>query len=137
METITFDKDIKVFYITATSFPDGALAAHQKLHALIPFTTDRRYFGVSRPENGMQIIYKAAAEELEPGEGEKLKLETLILKKGKYISLIIHDFIKDIPAIQKTFNLLISQPDIDPQGYCVEEYIDQKDMLCMVKLADK
>jgi hypothetical protein len=130
METITFDKDIKVFYITATSFPE-------KLHALIPFTIDRRYFGVSRPENGGQIIYRAAAEELETGEGEKLKLETLILKKGKYISLIIPDFVNDIPAIEKTFNLLTSQPDIDPQGYCVEEYIDQKDMICMVKLADK
>ncbi len=123
-------------YITASSFPDGVLAAHQKLHTLIPFTTDRRYFGLSRPENGGQIVYRASAEELEPGEGEKLKLETLILKKGKYISLIIHDFMKDIPAIEKAFNLLTSQPDIDPQGYCVEEYINQKDMLCMVKLKD-
>jgi len=136
METITFDKDITVMYVTASSFPDGVLEAHQKLHALIPFTTDRRYFGVSRPENGGQIIYKAAAVELEPGEGGKLNLETLILKKGKYISLIIHDFMKDIPAIQKTFNLLISQSNIDPQGYCVEEYINQNDMLCMVRLKD-
>ncbi len=134
METITVDKDITVFYITAKSFPDGVLEAHQTLHALIPFTTERRYFGVSRPENGV-ISYKAAAEEMEPGEAKKLNLHTLILKKGKYISLIIPDFMKDIPAIQRTFNQLLAQPGLDPQGYCVEQYID-KDMLCMIRLAD-
>jgi len=43
---------------------------------------------------------------------------------------------KDIPAIQKAFNLLIAQPGLDPEGYCVEQYINQKDMICMVRLAD-
>jgi len=135
METRTINQDIKVMYIAATSFPDGVLAAHQQLHALIPYSDDRKYFGLSRPENG-QIIYKAAAEELKTGEAEKLNLETLILKKGKYISLTIHDFMKDIPAIQKAFNQLLEYPGIDPQGYCVEQYIDQKDLICMVRLAD-
>jgi predicted transcriptional regulator YdeE len=135
METLTFDKDIKVMYVTASSFPNGVMAAHQKLHGLIPFSADRKYFGVSRPENGA-IAYKAAAEEKEAGEAEKLNLETLILKKGRYISLTIHDYMKDIPAIEKAFNQLTSQPDIDPQGYCVEEYINQNDMLCMVRLKD-
>jgi hypothetical protein len=135
METIKIDQDIKVMYIAASSFPDGALAAHQQLHSLIPFTTDRKYFGVSRPENGA-IAYKAAAEEKQAGEAEKLNLETLVIKKGNYISLIIHDYVKDIPAIEKTFSQLISQPGIDPQGYCVEEYITQNDMLCMVRLND-
>ena len=66
METITLNNDIKVFYITAKSFPDGVLDAHNKLHALVPFSTDRKYFGISRPENGT-IYYKAAAEEINPG----------------------------------------------------------------------
>ena len=58
METTIVDKDIKVFYKTAKSFPDGVLSAHQTLHALIPFTTDRRYFGISRPENGAIVPIK-------------------------------------------------------------------------------
>ena len=135
METRTINQDIKVMYTAATSFPDGVLAAHQQLHALIPYSDDRKYFGLSRPENG-QIIYKAAAEELKTGEAEKLSLETLILKKGKYISLTIQDFMKDIPAIQKAFNQLLEYPGIDPQGYCVEQYIDQKDLICMIRLTD-
>jgi predicted transcriptional regulator YdeE len=135
METLTFDKDITIMYISASSFPNGVLAAHQKLHALFPFTEERKYFGVSRPENG-EIAYKAAAEEAYPGEAANLNLQTLVLKKGKYISLTIPDFKKDVPAIEKAFNLLTSQPGIDPQGYCVEEYINQNDMVCMVRLKD-
>jgi hypothetical protein len=134
METITFDKDIKIMYITASSFPDGVLAAHQKLHSLIPFSTDRKYFGISRPENGDAIVYKAAAEELESGEAEKLNCETMVLKKGNYLSITINDYMRDISAMGKTFGLLTSQPGIDPQGYCVELYISDKDLKCMIRL---
>ncbi len=98
MDTITFDNDIKVFYITAKSFPDGIMESHKKLHELVPFSADRKYFGISRPENGV-IVYRAAAEEKENGEAEKLMCDSLILKKGKYISMTINDFMKDIPAI--------------------------------------
>lgn len=135
METIKFDQDITVMYVDAISFPDGALAAHQKLHSYFPFTTQRKYFGLSRPENG-SILYKAAAEVMEPGEAEKYKLPTIVLKKGNYYSITLYDYIKDIPSIQRTFSQLISLPDIDPEGYCVEQYIGQSDMLCMVRIAD-
>ena len=133
METINLSNDIKVFYITATSFPEGILEAHQKLHALVPFSTERKYFGISRPEDGV-IVYKAAAEELTPGEGEKLDCETMVLKKGNYISIVINDYMKDIPSIQKTFKELLDYPGIDPKGYCVEWYISDKDVRCMIRL---
>src|ERR1700758_4391477 len=103
METITFDKDIRVFYIKATSFPEGILEAHQKLHSLIHFSTGRKYFGVSRPEKGT-IVYKAAAEELDADEGKKLGCDTLLLKKGKYICVTVHDYRKDPQSIQRTFS---------------------------------
>ena len=135
METTTVDKDIKVFYITATSFPDGIKQAHEKLHSLIPFSKDRKYFGISRPENGI-IIYRAAAEELNDREAERLNLDTLILKKGNYISLTINNFMKDLPAIGEAFKQLLSNPGIDPQGYCVEWYLSDKDVKCMVRLKD-
>ncbi len=78
MEKIRIEKDIRVFYVTAKSFPEGIQEAHQKLHSLIPFSKDRKYFGISRPEQGMGIVYRAAAEELEQREAERLKLETLV-----------------------------------------------------------
>jgi hypothetical protein len=135
METITFDKDIKVFYVPAKSFPDGVMEAHQKIHSLVPLSSNRKYFGLSRPENGV-IAYKAAAEELTPGEGEKLHCDTIVLNKGKYNCITIHDYMKDLPAIGKAFSTLIASPDIDREGYCVEWYLNDKDIKCMVRLAD-
>lgn len=136
METIKLDNDIVVMYINATSFPDGVLAAHQKLHSLIPFSNERKYYGLSRPENGGDIVYKAAADVLETGEAEKLNLETVVIKKGTYISSVIHNYMQDLPAIGKTFQEMIARPDIDPEGYCVEWYLSDKDVQCMVRLKD-
>ena len=136
METVKIDNDIKVLYVTAASFPDGVMAAHQKLHALIPYSAERRYFGLSRPENGGEIIYKAAAEELHPGEAEELKCDTMIIKKGNYACITINDYMKDIPAIGNAFQQLTDLPNIDPQGYCVEWYLTQTDVKCMVRLAE-
>ena len=136
METIKLDNDIKVMYVNAASFPAGVLAAHQKLHSRIPYSTERKYFGLSRPEDGSAIVYKAAAEVLESGEAEKLNLQTIIIKKGNYISATLHDYMKDLPAIGNTFQQMIARPDIDPQGYCVEWYLSDKDVQCMVRLQD-
>ena len=135
METIHFDNDIKVLYVQATSFPDGILAAHQKLHGLIPYSTERKYFGISRPEDGV-ITYKAAAEELQSGESEKLNLDTLTLKKGNYACISVNDYMKDLQSIGNTFNQLLTLPNLDPQGYCVEWYINDKDVKCMIRLAE-
>jgi predicted transcriptional regulator YdeE len=135
METTNIDQDIKVLYLPATSFPDGIKEAHEKLHSIIPFTNERKYFGISRPENG-EIKYKAAAEELTEGEAENFNLKTLILKKGNYVSLTVQDYMKDIPAIGKAFKKLLSYPGLDPQGYCVEWYLDNRDVKCMIRLKE-
>lgn len=135
MEETIVDKDVKVFYITATSFPDGIMDAHKKLHALVPFTSGRKYFGISRPENGV-IVYKAAAEEINQGEGEQFNCDSLVLKKGRYISLTVNDFMKDIQSIGKSFQQLLSYPGLDPDGYCVEWYLNDKDVKCMIRLKE-
>ncbi len=133
MENYTLPENIKVLYKTATSFPEGVLAAHQFLHALVPYSTKRRYFGLSRPENG-NILYHAAMEEMEKGEAEKFKCSTMEIKKGNYVYIDIKDFMKDIPSIQKAFNELLKHPKLDPQGYCLEWYLSQEDVRCMVRV---
>lgn len=135
METVTVDNDIKVIYIEAESFPDGVLEAHNKLHEILPFPTNRKYFGISRPENGV-IVYKAAAEEINTGEAEKLNGDTLIINKGRYISLTVNDYMKDLQSIGSAFRTLLLVPDLDPQGYCIEWYVTDKDVKCMVRLKD-
>ena len=136
MESIFLEQDIKVFYVTATSFPKGIQGAYQKLHSLIGSPTGRKFFGISYPEMPSKIIYKAAVEESYPSEGEKLGCETFVIKKGQYISIYIKDFMKDIPKIGQSFQELLADERIDPKGCCVEEYINDKDVRCMVRLKD-
>lgn len=132
MEIIILDNDIKVFFIKANSFPDGIEEAYKKLNGLFPYSADRKYFGISRPENGV-ITYKAATEII-PGEAEKFNCETLILKKGNYICITVNDFMKNVESIGMAFKELISNPETDPEGYCVEWYFNDKDVRCMVRL---
>jgi len=134
MDIRSFDHDIRLLTIEAPSFPEGIMDAHEELLAMIPFSDERLYFGLSRPENGT-IVYFAATEELQPGEAEKWGCGTLILKKGNYLSLRIEDYMKDISAIGRAFDELLKQPGIDPNGYCVEWYTSTKDVNCMVRLS--
>lgn len=137
METITLKDDIKIVYVTASSFPDGITAAMQKLSDLVPFSEDRTYISVSRPENNEAIVYKAGATELKEGELSKYDLHSMIIKKGKYYCLEIHNFRKDVMAIADAFQKLIAQKDIDPQGYCVELYSNtSENVKCMVRIKD-
>ena len=133
MERFTLDENIKVFCVPAKSFPEGVLEAHQKLHGMVPYSQNRRYFGISRPEDD-KIAYKAAAEELIDGELKQHGLDEFNIGAGEYICIVIKDYMQNIPAIGEAFNELTSQPDIAPNGYCIEWYLSDKEVKCMVKL---
>ncbi len=132
MENLKIEKDISVVYIKATSFPEGVLAAHQKLHSIVPFSKERGYFGISYGSIG-GIVYKAAAEVF---SGEKYNLDIFTIKKGNYLSVILKDYQKDISDIGKTFQKMMTDPRLDTNGYCIEIYLNDKDMQCLVKLND-
>lgn len=135
METFILNKDVKVFYVTATAFPEGILDAHARLHNLVPFSAGRNYFGISRPENNGTIIYRAAAEDKKAGEAEKYHCNSLILKKGKYVSATVTDFRKDPQSIGRAFQELLAKQGLDPEGYCVEWYAnDKEEVKCMIRL---
>jgi hypothetical protein len=89
METYVIEQDIPVLYVAAEVFPEGIKAAHEQLHALFPPSAERNFYGISRPENGA-IVYKAAAEELHPGEAQELGCERMHVKKGNYISILVN-----------------------------------------------
>jgi len=134
MESFKIEKDIKIFYVTAESFPEGIQEAHNRLHAMVPFSKERKYFGISRPENN-KIVYRVGSEETFEGEAEKYKCDTLIIKNGNYISTMVKDFRKDKESIRRAFDALLKQPNLDPEGYCVEWYAnDKEEVRCMIRL---
>lgn len=135
MDTYRFEKNITLVCVKATSFPDGIGDAYQQLHSLLAHARARISYGVSYPENGT-IIYRAGVEEQYEGEASALGMETFTIKQGLYNLVTVHDYMKDIPAIGKAFKKLTSDPLIDSNGYCVEMYLNDKDVRCMVKLDD-
>ncbi len=50
------------------------------------------------------------------------------------MSITINDYAKDIMSIDRAFKELLALPDLDPQGYCVEWYYNEKDVKCMIRL---
>ena len=134
METFSIEKDILVLCVTATSFPKGVLKAHERLHALLSTIEGRNFYGISCPNEQGLIVYKAAAEQQYDGEAKQLNCETFIIKKGNYISNTIRDFHKDVGSIGKAFHELLADSRIDPEGCCVEMYLNQDDVQCMIRL---
>jgi hypothetical protein len=133
METFLLTHDIKVLYVKADHFPEGIMAAHEKLHSLLS-SNNRIFFGISAPDRTGEIIYKAAAEEIIKGEAEKLNLDSFVIKKGNYYAITLLDFVKEPTAIRNAFQKLIHLPGIDPLGECIEWYLNQKDVRCMVRM---
>lgn len=136
MEIHTIKKDVKVVCIPAKTFPDGILAAHQKLHSIIPYTDDRSYYGVSWGDGNGGIIYKAASTILDDSEMEHDDLESFTIKKGQYLYEILKDYRNNIPGIKTTFAKLLTDPRIAEDGFCLEAYMTEKDLWCMVKLKE-
>jgi hypothetical protein len=135
MKIITIEKDIHIMYVTATTFPAGIKEAFDKLHHKIPDTPDRTIYGISRPEAGGEIVYRAGVEALSEGEAGKYQIETLVLPKGNYISQEATHIQQDALVLDRTFQQLLQHPDLDPQGYCVEKYsAGGNEALCMIRL---
>ena len=135
MKPYFLNSDINVLCVTASSFPDGIMAAFDKLNSLIQSQAPRRIFGISYGDGVDNITYKAAAEEKSTDEATRLGCERFIIQKGEYISEYIEDFMKNIPAIGRAFQEMCRDKRIDSEGYCIEVYLNNnKDVLCMVKL---
>ena len=134
MESLTIEKSIEVFCITARSFPDGVKQAHMDLHGRIAFSPQRKYFGISWHGPDGKIVYKAGASELSAGELNELKLEKHVIKKGTYNVITVSDFMNDIPAIGKAFDTLATHVPIDGDWMAVEWYYNESDVRCMVRV---
>lgn len=58
------------------------------------------------------------------------------IKKGAYLSVLISNFMNDLPGIGCRFRELLADPRVDSDGYCLEWYLNKEDMRCMVRLKD-
>jgi len=133
-EVFRLTREIKILCVAATSFPDGVMGAFETLHRKIPSKENRTFYGISWMGKEGNILYKAGVTEIEHGEADKLRCEEFTIRQGEYLSVIIPDFMKNIPAMGESFRRLLADPRVDKKGYCVEIYFNDKDVRCMVTL---
>ncbi|MCE7053884.1 hypothetical protein LZF95_04275 [Algoriphagus sp. AGSA1] len=118
----SFPKDMSVVFVQSKTFPDGIKEAFDTLKSKVGHIKRVSYFGISNPEGGNGIVYRAAATTLPEVNAEALGLGRLIIKGGDYYSIKLNDISKDIGLISQAFELILSQDDIDPNGRCIEVY---------------
>ena len=134
MEKYKIEQDMKLLYVQADSFPLGVGGAFKKLNELIGHNKSRLLYGISFPDGAGNLVYRAAVEEISPGEAEKAGCPIFVIRKGDYLSAYLSDWKKDESIIGHTFQELLRDPHIDKQGYCLEIYPNEKDVQCLVPL---
>lgn len=132
MDSLILGKDIQVAYISATNLQDGTTMAREKLKALFPDSEERRTFRISTHYGKGDDIYKVGIE-ASPSEVENLELETMIIKHGAYMSFYITDYRNDLDRIPQAFALLKGQHEADPNANCIEWFIGDDDVKCLVR----
>lgn len=132
----TISDAIIVYCLKASSFPDGVGAVYGRLHNEYPPESGRSYFGISRPAPDGKITYMAAVKLNETDGTPSSEYERFTIKKGRYLCKDISNYMANLPAIGASFAEMIREPNVAPDGYCLEVYLSPTELTCMVKLKD-
>lgn len=134
MQEYVIEKDINLLCVTAATFPAGIQAAFSRIHSIVPGAGTRATYGISHGSpNG--IIYKAGVIAMPDEHGEQYGCEEFIIRKGRYLGRVVN-WKANVQQIGETFQALLADPRIDKNGACVEEYINDDEAKCMVRLND-
>ncbi|MFZ4620591.1 MAG: transcriptional regulator [Bacteroidota bacterium] len=128
------NQDISLLCVKAESFPDGIQAAFNELKKRIPQNDARKPYGISKPERDGTIVYRAGVEQAFEGEAAQQGCETVIIKKGKYLSKTVTQWQTKMETLGSIFEELLSDPRLDPDSPCVEIYQSQTELICMVRI---
>ena len=110
------------------------MEAWKQLHKKFPPATHRRFFGISWENKDHIIQYLAAAERLPEEESKKIELESFIIPKGPYRSQWIRNYNEHHSEFGRVFAEMLKDPELDPDGLCLEIYEGTEDARCLVKL---
>lgn len=133
METYQFKNDLKIFCVTAKSFPQGIGEAFHTLEQSLPNFAERTFFGISYPDEKGGLIYKAGASSI--GEEDTNDLEIFTIKKGTYLTEVLLNWRQNETSIADAFRKLgDAQPETVPPGI---EWYTGEDVLCMLRLENQ
>jgi hypothetical protein len=135
METYQLKSDLQVFGVKVNSFPSGVGEAFDRLVNMVPDGFSRSYFGISYMENG-QVVYKATAEQKEEDEAERYNCEKATIEKGKYFISVLKDWRTKTDCIKDIFMEMMEEPGVHLGKPCIEWYLNDNEMWCMMKVKE-
>lgn len=132
MDSHTFQEDTPVFCLTSPNGRQGIDEAMTALKSLLPADGRRHFYGIFWPgrDGG---TFKVAASRLD-SDPEAEHLGTFIIQNGPYNSFYLTDYRSQPGLVEKTFEILRGQHEVDPEGYCLEWYVNEHDVKCLVPL---
>ena len=86
--------DIKVFCVTASSFPDGIADAFNRLYSLLTSTKGREFFGISCPNQDGVIVYKSGCSRISSGRRTNLRVRNIHRIEGRILRYFGQSFWK-------------------------------------------
>lgn len=132
MDIIHLPHDIQLVMLQATSFPEDIQATFDTLKKTLDGIPTQTFYGVSHADPQGRILYYAAAS-LADAQQTVPGTKSITVRKGYFLALPVRKWRENIPAITTTFDTLMKHADIDPDGYCLEEY-GCDTMRCLVPL---
>jgi predicted transcriptional regulator YdeE len=133
MKELQLNSDITLVALKAKSFPAGVGTAFNELEQKVGGDKGRAWYGLSQADGKRDIAYWACVQS-KPVEKLPAGCESLTVRAGTYISEQLSDWRGREKIVSETFRKIISSPKVDPNGYCVEKYLDNGDVLCMVRI---
>ena len=132
MENLTLKNDLNVFGFQVKTFPEGIKEAFDTLVEMLPDGLDRSYYGLSYMQDD-NVLYFATALEQYAGEAERYNCERYLIEKGDYTTQTIHDWMHKTHTIKDIFEEMLKDEIPDVQRPCIEWYVNDDEMICMVK----
>jgi hypothetical protein len=132
MDIVHLPHDIQLVMLPVPTFPDGISAAFDTLEEMLNNIPTHMYYGLSYLNAEKQIVYYAAASLADAGRAVP-GTQPRTVHRGYFISSPVRQWQENLPAITTTFHALMEHPDIDPKGYCLEEY-GRETMRCLIPL---
>ncbi|HLT75552.1 MAG TPA: hypothetical protein VKZ68_10705 [Ohtaekwangia sp.] len=132
MERIQLTSEIRVFGLEVENFPHDIGAAFSRLANLVEGGFNRPYYGICEMKEG-SAIYRAAAQEMYEGEGEKYACKSYVIEKGTYLAVTVHDWRRNTESIKDVFEDILEDDRVDFAKPFVEWYKDDMEMICMAR----
>lgn len=113
------------------TFPNGIKEAFGNLMKTLG--NNRAYYGISWMDEDDKVIYYAMAQEAFPGEGRQHNYDILPIEKGEYRGEAIQNWMSKTDSIKDVFHNLMGNIKADKNHPCIEWYMSDDEMVCMVK----